>query len=153
MKILLWYEGNLAYDIFGEVWDPQIFDRNVLLLSRISVYRGTDQTLRYSFTSCKEHFKYLLQFLVDKRKVFFQTNFHPSLRVHNDCYPWPWGTLEQASDLVMSHPYRRHTPRSVRQLNTVLSGYFKGLLPILISSYYVSSPLYSLYYFTIALHL
>lgn len=23
MKIFLWYEGNLAYDVFGEVWDPQ----------------------------------------------------------------------------------------------------------------------------------
>lgn len=80
MKILLWYEGNLAFDIFGEVWDPQIeiFDRNVLLLSRISMYRGMKQTSRYSFTSCKEHFKYLLQSLEDKRKAFFQTNFHPS---------------------------------------------------------------------------
>lgn len=141
--------------MFGEVWDPQveIFDRNVLLLSRVSTYRGTAQTLRYSFTGCKEHFKNLLPFLVDKRKVFFQTNCHPSLRVHNDCYPRPWGTLDQASDLVTSHPYRRHTPTSVRQLNTVLSGYFKGLLPILITSYYVSSPLYSLFYFIIALHL
>lgn len=80
MKILLWYEGNLAYNMFGEVWDPQveIFDRNVLLLSRVSMYRGTDQTLRYSFTSCKEHFKYLLQLFVDNRKKFFeQTSIHP----------------------------------------------------------------------------
>lgn len=124
----------------------EIFGRNVLPLSRISMYRGTDQTSRYSFTSCKDHFKYLLQFLVDKRKTFFQTNCHQSLRVHNDCYPRPWGTLDHASDFVTSHPYRRHTPRSVRQ-NTVLSGYFKGLLPISITSYYVRSPLYSLYYF------
>lgn len=121
MKILLWYEGNLAYDIFGEVWDPQIeiFDRNVLLLSRISMYRGTKQTSRYSFTGWKEHFKYLLQSLEDKRKAFFQTNFHQSLRAHNDCYPRPWGTLDQASNLVMSHPHRRHTPRSVRQLRLI----------------------------------